>query len=361
MSLLPVVLAMRRRFLILAVALLLLPRAPLSANELLLGLFERYLESLYRQANLPGLATAIVGENAILWERGFGLQDVERSIATRPDTPFHLDGLTQIFTATLTLRCAEEGRLPLDERVATFDRTGTEPEATVRQLLSHTANGPNGPTFLHQPARLQPLWAGVRFCTNDSYRENLANLLDRLAMQDAVPGPNAVSLPPGSEGMFEPHEVERYLRVLERLATPYSTDRRGRPVRSAYSVQALTPYEGLIASVRDVAQLELALRTGVLLRGDTLAAAWRNPVDRFGQPLPHGLGWFSQIYNGELVVWQFGVSQNASSSLLVHLPGRRITFIALANGDGLVNPFPLAAGDLTVSPFGRLFLKFFVG
>jgi hypothetical protein len=32
--------------------------------------------------------------------------------------------------------------------------------------------------------------------------------------------------------------------------------------------------------------------------------------------------------------------------------------ILLANSDGLVKPFALATGDLTVSPFGRLFLGF---
>jgi hypothetical protein len=33
--------------------------------------------------------------------------------------------------------------------------------------------------------------------------------------------------------------------------------------------------------------------------------------------------------------------------------------ILLANSDGLVRPFRLASGDLTVSPFGRIFLGFF--
>jgi hypothetical protein len=32
----------------------------------------------------------------------------------------------------------------------------------------------------------------------------------------------------------------------------------------------------------------------------------------------------------------------------------------LANSNGLVKPFPLAAGDVTASPFGKVFLGLFV-
>jgi hypothetical protein len=87
---------------------------------------------------------------------------------------------------------------------------------------------------------------------------------------------------------------------------------------------------------------------------------WKPAVGANGQPLPHGLGWFVQSYNGETVVWQFGLSDNTSSSLMVTVPGRGLSLVLLANSDGLSRPFPMAAGDLTVSPFGRLFLGAFV-
>lgn len=352
---------MRRSALALIAAAFLLIRVPAAADELALDLFGRYLEALARQAGIPGLAAAIAGDTSIVWEYGFGLSDVERNVAVRPDTPFHVDGLTQVFTSVLALRCAEESRLPLDTRVRQFDSTSSEADATVRQLLSHTYAGSDGLQFSYQPERLAPMWRGIRECRVDSYRESLANLLHQLAMQDSVPGPNAVRLPPGSEGMFDPAEVEHYSRVLTRLAMPYSVDKRGKATRSTYAATELTPSTGLIASVRDVAQLEIALRRGVLLLPETLQSAWQNPTGRGDKALPHGIGWFVQVYNGELVIWQFGVGENASSSLLINVPGRGVTFIALANSDGLVRSFPLAAGDVTVSPVARLFLRIFVG
>jgi hypothetical protein len=46
---------------------------------------------------------------------------------------------------------------------------------------------------------------------------------------------------------------------------------------------------------------------------------------------------------------------------VISVPGRGLTLILLANSDGLVKPFALRNGDLTISPFGRLFLRFVIG
>jgi CubicO group peptidase (beta-lactamase class C family) len=353
---------MRRSLLVLPLALL-VASSPVAGNELVFSLFENYLQALRRQAGIPGLAAAIVGEEAILWEGAFGLQDIESSIAVRTDTPFHVDGITQIFTSSFLLRCVEENRLLLDDRIASFDRGNAEAEATVRELLTHTSIGPAGLTFAYRPDRLAPLAMVVPRCIqDDSLLETLAATLDRFAMRDSVPGPDAISQPPAPLGhVFEPATIDRYNGVLRRLATPYSIDKRGRATRSSYPTTTLSPSGGLITTVQDLARFDIALRKDTLVRPETLAAAWTNPVSADGVALPHGLGWFVQSYNGQLVVWQFGVSENAASSLIIKVPARGLTLVMLANSDRLVAPAPLAAGDITASPMARVFLRLFVG
>lgn len=353
---------MRRAFLPLAMAVLMLARLPAQAQNqsLVFEVFGEYLDSLRGQAGIPGLAATIVGAEGVLWERAYGRQDIERAIATRPDTPFHGGGLTQVFTASIVLRCVEERRLSLDDRVSSFTPTSPEPDATIRQLLTHTSGSSEAPIFAYRPERLAPLWVAVRACTEDSFRETLANQLDRLAMTHSVPGPDVVFLKPPAEGIPLPADVERYTATMQRLAAPYAVDGRGRASLSQYAPTTLTPGDGLISTVHDFARFDLALRQGDLITPETLNAAWRAPVGAGGQPLPHGLGWFVQSYNGERVVWQFGVGENASSALAITLPERGLTLVMMANSDRLVRPFPLAAGDLTVSPFAKLFLSLFV-
>lgn len=353
---------MSRRLLIAALTALVAVQMPLfAADDLGLALFERYVDALRRQAGIPGMAATIVGETDIVWERGFGMQDVERAITTRPDTPFQIDGLTQTLTAELVLRCAEEGRVTLDDRAGKYDGAFAEPDATLRQLLTHTSGPPEFPVFNYDPDRLKPLMRVVRACESGSYRKTLASLFQRLSMWDSVPGPDVLTLTPPAEGIPDPDDAERYASVLERLAKPYAVDRRGRASPSHYTTTELKAGTGAISTVRDLAQFDLALRRGVLLQERSLEAAWSAPVNPAGQPLPHGMGWFVQYYKGEPVIWQFGLEQDASSALMVHMPSRRLTIILLANSDGLVRPFPLEKGDVSASPFGRLLLRSFIG
>jgi len=331
-----------------------------AADDLVMTRFGEYLDSVRSQAGIPALVATIVGPADVQWERAFGQRNVESAFATLPDTPFHLDALTQLFTASMVLRCVEEGRLTLDDRIGTYAPTFSEPNATLRQLLTHTSGPPDNLAFTYRPSRVDILAAALASCrSGESYRALLGATLEQLIMYDSVPGPDVLQLAPPANP-FPPATIDRYRGILGRLASPYSVDLQGRPSLSRYVATTLTPSTGVISTARDMAKFDLALKRGSWLRADTLTRAWTAPVSRLGQPLPHGLGWFVQSYSGEPVVWQFGVGDNASSSMVITLPRRGLTLILLANSDGLAKRFPLAAGDLTVSPFGRLFLGVFV-
>jgi CubicO group peptidase (beta-lactamase class C family) len=335
----------------LAVALLL--NVSVRGQDFVYERFGSLIDSLRIQAGIPALAAAIVGPNDIIWERAYGRQDLDRFLPARTDTPFHTDGLTQIFTAAMVLRCVEAGRLSLD------DRAGT---ATIAQLLTHTSEGAGGLVYSYRPDRLDPLWKAVRDCEGGSFRKTLANMAEQFAMFDSVPGPDAPVLVPPAEGIPPDSAKARYRSVLERLATPYAVDGQGHATVSRYSATTLTPGTGLISTVLDFARFDLALRNGYILKPSTLGEAWQAPIGANKQRLPHGYGWFVQTYNNAPVVWQFGAGENGSSSLVVTLRAQKLTLILMANSTGLVkaSSAPLSAGDLAASPFGQMFLNVFV-
>jgi CubicO group peptidase (beta-lactamase class C family) len=341
-------------------ALQLFPTLP-SPSDQLFARFGEYVDALRTQAGIPGVSAAIVGEKDILWERGFGQQDVARGLPAQPDTPYRLDGLTQLFTATLVLQCAEEGRLALSDVIGTYDADSPWAGATIAQALSHAHGAPDAQVFSYQLERLDPLKSAIRVCRGNSYRETMANLLERLAMMSSVPGPDVVTLVPPAEGVPTSEAAARYNDVLARMTTSYAVPSPGVAIAtSPVAPTTLTPEGGLVSTVRDFAQFDLALRGGILLRPENVELAWTPAIGTGGQALPHGLGWFVQSYNGERIVWQFGMSDSGSSSLVVTVPAKRLTLVLLANSDGLVKLFPLTAGDVTVSPFATVFLRLFV-
>lgn len=330
-----------------------------AADDLVLSRFSEYLDALRVQAGIPGLAAAIVGPADVTWEGAFGQQDVERNVVTRLDTPFQLDGTTQTVVAALAVRCASDGWLSLDDTVRKFAPTSPDAAATIGQLLTHTTAGPKGLTFAYRPDRLAPVAAAIGGCTDSSFRWGVGALFDRMAMIDSVPGADVARLNPPAEA-FTASALQRYSGVLRRLATPYGVDGRGRATPSSYVANTLTPASGLISTVRDLEQFDLSVKSGFVMRPEWRTFAWTPPNDAAGNPLPHAYGWFVQNYNGGRVVWQYGVSDNASSSMILTLPQRGVTLILLANSQGLARPFDLSAGDVTVSPFARLFLSVFV-
>ena len=332
------------------------PTALPPSRDQLLALFGAYFETLRAQAGIPGLAAAIVGDSDVLWDQPFGRQDLGTNTSTRSDTPFHFDGLTQLITASMVLQCVDQHRVNLDAPIGLYTPSSPDAASTVAQVLTHTSVVGGNLTFSYNTARLDSLKFVVETCSAMTFRQAFRANLERLGMMDSVPGPDAASPTLAVVDLAPPNTAARYLGVFGRLATPYAVNAQLVPSQSKYNVQTLGAGNGLISTVLDFAKFDLAVRQHVLFSADTLSIAWRNPVNSSGQLLPHGMGWFVQTYNGEPVVWQYGVDTDAASSLVVTLPARNVTLILLANSDGLAKPASLSAGDVTVSPFARVFL-----
>jgi CubicO group peptidase (beta-lactamase class C family) len=340
-----------------AILVIALGTSPRAADNLVLSRFSDYLESLRIQAGIPGLAASIVGTAETVWERGFGYQDVERNIQTRTDSPFAVDGLMQTIVATLALRCDESRWLSINDPAAKYAPDSGDPMTTLRMLMTHTSPGPGGLVFSYRMDRLAGMAPAISSCTDASFRSGIAAFFTRMAMIESVPGSDAADLTAGAEGFDQP-TLDRYAALLARQAVPYAVDSKGRATPSP-SPSTLTPAGGLLTSVHDLAKFDLALKNGLVVQPATFVSAWTPPIGGNGQPLPHAIGWFAQNYNGEPVVWQYGESAT-SSSMMITAPRRGLTLILLANSQGLTRSLNLSAGDISVSPFARVFLGIFL-
>ncbi len=321
--------------------------------------FGAYLDSLRVQARIPGLSAAIVEDGEIVWERGLGLADVDRQVPATPDTPYRIASLTKTFTSTLLLRCVEEGRLSLDEPIARYTTEIPEAGATVRHVLTHTSAGTPGAIYRYDGNRFGALTPVVEACTGQTYRKALAtSILDRLAMRDSVPGQDLEAPSADTAALFDEPALQRYRDVLTRIATPYILGTDGRTRVAEYPPKRIDASAGLVSTVRDLARYDTAIDDHLLLTPESLAQAWTPATSTNRTALPYGLGWFVQNTAGVRVVWHYGQWEQFSA-LYLKLPDAHRTLILLANSGELSTRFNLAAGDVTESPFARLFLRIF--
>jgi CubicO group peptidase (beta-lactamase class C family) len=325
----------------------------------ILPVLDSYLEALRLQSGIPGMSAAVVRDGVVLWEKGYGFQNIATRERATPSTPYLIGDASGMLAAVLILQCVEQRRLGLDTPLRQIGIDIPEAAATLRDLLSHRQPESQGEPFLYNPERYGQITAAIEWCAPQPYRKSVSHrILNRMAMVDSVPGTDLrdrnLLLP---EALYDDSDLERYRRVLDRMAPGYRVDTHGRADRLELPAITMSAAGGLVSTVRDLARLDGGLDGGDLLLEETLAQAWL-PVNGYrGTQIPTGLGWFVQSYNGQRVVWHFGNVPNAYSSLIIKLPERNVTFILLANSDRLVAPYQLPAGDVSRSPFATLFLK----
>ena len=128
------------------------PVSPLVADRI--RLFEAWTESQMAYRGQPGLAIGIIHDQDLVWTRGFGQADRERSIPATPETLFRIASITKTFTATAIMQLRDQGKLQLDDPVAkhlpSFAVRPREPGGhpiTIRHLLMHVSGLPREADF----------------------------------------------------------------------------------------------------------------------------------------------------------------------------------------------------------------------
>jgi CubicO group peptidase (beta-lactamase class C family) len=102
---------------------------------------ESLIQSEMSQSKIPGLSVAIVSGDQLRYARGFGLADLENSVAAKPTTVYRLGSMSKTITATAVMQLAERGKLDLEAPVQKYCPAFPEKPwpVTSRQLLAHLA------------------------------------------------------------------------------------------------------------------------------------------------------------------------------------------------------------------------------
>ena len=185
--------------------------SPTSADEARLQQFELSLDYLRQQYRIPGLSAAIVNNGQLIWERGFGFQDVGHRIPATPETPYRIASLTKTFASMLVMKCVEQGTLNLDTPISNYTAAIPERSATVRHVFTHTSENPPGANYHYSGNRYASLTPVVDACAGRPSREVLATtILDRLGMWDSVPGQDMEFPSAEDAALFSPETLQRY-------------------------------------------------------------------------------------------------------------------------------------------------------
>jgi tetratricopeptide (TPR) repeat protein len=245
--------------------------------------FAQDLDRIRDQLRVSRLSAAIVESGHLVW----------RSDAAT--TQFAIASVTKTMTAVLAMQLAEQGRLTLDR--------------SIRQILSHTADGTPGEEYLYNSAIFDSLTAAIEKAGGKPFAQQLT---DRI---------------------FKP-------LLMGQTTAPPKTHAAN----------------GVISTTADLAKYAIALDGNHLVSAKSKAAMFTPTKSTRGEVLPYGLGWFSQMYMNELVVWHFG-QDNGAGSLFLRIPKRKLTLIVLSDSDVISAAARLLDGNVARSPIALAFFK----
>ncbi len=341
-------------------------QAPTSVESRDVAAFVQQLDSLREAANIPGLSVAVVKDHAIVLAAGLGYANVEDGIFASAKTAYDIASVAKPLTAVVAQRLVEAGILDLDRPLVDYSEWTDfctafnqqpsifakglrchPPDHTLRHLLSHTATGTPGTQFSYNPVLYS--WASRPI----------------MASADA---PFSALV---EQYVFIPADMRKSARkhrdlplredLAQRLAPPYRIDSSGAIIRApALPPQGDGAAGGVVTTVLDLAKFDIALDQGVLISAQSRAEMMAPSRSINGEALPYGLGWYVQEYEGHTLVWHSGWWPDAYSALYLKIPSLELTFIVLANSEGIWWDNPLDRAAVHRSEFARAFLSTFV-
>jgi beta-lactamase class C len=323
------------------------------------------------EAKVSGLAVAMVQDDAILLERGFGLVDSGSKEAVTVDTVFRLASLSKAFAGTLSAMLVQDGALRWDTRVSDhlpafkLRNLQAAQTLTVKDILSHRAGLPHN-TYDRQleadepyPLLVAKLDGVAPICDAGqcySYQNIAFSLVGDLVF--------------AATGDFYSHQVEKRLfHPLGMYNATYGRDALeasaswARPhvrraghwvaVRPKENYYRIPPAAGVNASIHDLAlwmQAQLGRRPDVIAP-EVLASVQAELVDTPGEMLGspwrrerlndahYGLGWRIYDYGGRRMVFHAGAVQGYRAALAL-LPEHGFGIVMVWNCESGV-PFGL--------------------
>ena len=108
-----------------------------------------YIKEQMEEHDIVGLSIALVDDQKIVWQKGFGYEDRAKNIKATPHTRYWAGSITKLFTGMGVMKLAEEGKMDIDKPFKTYlpefsikSRFGSTDSITPRNIMTHHSGLP---------------------------------------------------------------------------------------------------------------------------------------------------------------------------------------------------------------------------
>lgn len=341
--------------------------APSAAQAQALSGLDDEIADMLEEWEVPGLALAVVRDDAVVYARGFGVREAGGPGPVDEHTLFAVGSTSKAFTATAVAMLVDEGKASWDDLVVDHLPSFrlSDPYITrdlrLRDLMSHNsgllrgdriwyASGRSREEVLHQ-VRYQP----TTFPLRSTFQYNNTTWIAAGEVIEALTGATWDDFV--TERILRPLGMTRSntrvgpLAQIDNVATPHVETSEGELRTVPYrNIDNAGPAGSINSSVAEMAQWVRMQLAGGAYEGERIVSeealrethtaqmvirkegAWALiwPESNF---MNYGLGWFLTDYRGLKVV-SHGGNIDGMTAYVVLVPERNYGLVALVNMNG---------------------------
>ena len=304
-----------------------------------------------RDKLIPGMSVALVVDQQIVSERGYGLADIENNVPATPQSVYRLASISKMLTGVAALQLSEQGKLELSAPIQRYVPTFPEKQApiTAELLLKHQsgirlykdketlsaiyyARVAGGLAIFQEDALL--FNPGEKF-SYTTYGYNLLGCaIEGASGEDYVTYVNDHVCAPAGMKNIQP---DNPYKIIPNRASGYRRGLGGGAdaILNAPMVDVSNkiPGGGWCSTAGDLAHFAIALADEKLLKRATLDRMWTAQKTTSGAPTPVGLGCFVKNAEGGKLVYHPGGQPKVSTFLMLQ-PDRRTAVALMCNLQG---------------------------
>lgn len=330
-----------KKLLILFISMILITGCTMSNEEKIDEILNEY-----NNPDLPGAAVMIVKSGEVIFQKGYGLANVEKKIPINRATNFRLASVTKQFTAMSILMLIERGNLKLkttlNDIFPDFPEYGRN--ITVKNLLQHTSGLIDYEDLISDTVTIQVKDKDVLdliLKTDSTYFQpgsqhrysNTGYALLALTIEKLSGKPFRNFL---KDNIFQPLEMDNTI-AFENNINEVTNRAYGYTIKdnvAEFTDQSITSAVlgdgGIYSSLNDLYKWDQALYTTKLIDKKYLDESWIRGKTNSGVEFPYGYGWRLEKYHDVEVVYHTG-STRGFRNIIYRMPEKNFTIVILTN------------------------------
>ena len=347
----------RTTFISLALCLLVAGRS-FAAADALIDKVDRIFAA-WNTTSSPGCALAVVKDGHIIYEHGYGMANLELSVAITPQSVFDIGSVSKEITALAILLLVQDSKISLDADIRKYlpEMPDYGSPITIRHLLHHTSGLRNYDDLFdlegipeadlttdRDAMELIVRQKGVNFKAGEEFLYSDTNYFLMSQIVKRVTGQTLRQFAQqrifGPLGMTSTHFHDDHTMIVPRRATGYAPHNGGgfeidmSDFEQVGDGSVMTTVEDLFKWDQNFDHPEVGGSDAI--RHLTTPGALNN-----GQPIPYGMGLFIDHYRG-LNWFHHSGEWVGYRAALSHFPDQHFSTLVTCNCVGSMNPMGMA-------------------